>query len=113
METKIDTWNKEYIKTLLETNDEMVRRSLLVIFALQTNDEKTEEHTKHVNGVGFNGLDSEILSSFAKQLKSKGYLSPKQINLARKKIMKYSSQLVDVANGKLIVSKSDIEYKKV
>jgi len=110
--TQNKVWNKEEIRELLEKNDEMVRRGLLVVYALQTYDEKTAEHTKHENGVGFNGLDSEILSSFAKQLKTKGYLSPKQIAIARKKILKYAGQLVAVANGKLNVNESELIYKK-
>jgi hypothetical protein len=108
----IKVWTKEEIRGLLEANDEMVKRSLLAIYALQTEDEKDTESTKHHNSVGFNGLDSEILSSFSKQLLTKGYLSPKQMTLSRRKILKYSKQLADVANGKLQVNESDLKYKK-
>jgi hypothetical protein len=111
MDDKI--WTKEEIKVLLETKDEMVKRSLLAIFSLQTNDEQESESTTHNNGVGFTGTDSEILSSFSKQLQSRGWLSPKQMTIARKKILKYTRQLTDVANGKLQVSESDLQYKKL
>ena len=105
-------WTKEEIQSLLETNDEMVRVGLLAVYALQTQDEKNSEHTKHNNGVGFNGRESEILSSFANQLKDKGYLSPKQIDLARKKLMKYAGQMIKVANGDIEVDENDLRYKR-
>jgi hypothetical protein len=105
-------WSKEKLKELLQTSDEMVRRGLLVVFALQTSDEKRDENTRYLNGVGFNGTDSVILSSFARQLKEKGYLSPKQIALARKKLIKYASQMAKVANGEIFVDEKDLVYKK-
>lgn len=105
-------WTKEEVKELIATKDEMVRRGLLVIFALQTADEKNSEHTTHTNGVGFTGFDGELMSSFAHQLKEKGYLSPKQLEMTRKKLVKYASQLAKVANGELEVNDRDLEYKK-
>lgn len=110
MKTKV--WEKEEIKALLETNDEMVRVGLLAIFALQTADEKSSEITKYNNGVGFNATDSELLSSFAIQLKEKGYLSPKQMVYARKKAAKYAGQMADIANGKYEIDEKELKYKK-
>lgn len=110
--SNVKVWTKEEMKELIATKDEMVRRGLLVIFALQTEDEKNSEHNKHNNGVGFTGFDAELMSSFAHQLKEKGYLSPKQLEMTRKKLGKYASQLVRVANGELEVSERDLEYKK-
>jgi hypothetical protein len=105
-------WTKGEIKDLLEKNDEMVKRSLLVVYSLQTSDEQYSEQTKYQNGVGFNSRDGEIMSSFAQQLQAKGYLSPKQLELARNKLMKYSGQLVKVANNEINISEENISYKK-
>jgi hypothetical protein len=62
--------------------------------------------TKHHNGVGFNGRDAAILSSFAKQIMSweatsnpryPQPLSPKQFDLARRMMPKYAGQLARIA----------------
>lgn len=101
MATATRVWTKDEIKHLLETNDKMVLKSIVKIFEKQTEDEKVAEVTNHQNGVGFNGVDAELLSSFAKQILKYGRLSDKQMVYARKKIMKYSSQLTKIANGVL------------
>lgn len=101
MTTATKVWTKDEIKHLLETNDRMVMKSIVKIYEKQTEDEKLAETTAHHNGVGFNGVDAELLSSYAKQI-LKGYtLSAKQMIWARKKIMKYSGQLTKIANGQL------------
>ena len=98
METK-KVWTKEEIKGLLETNDGFVARSVVKIWERQTTSEKTSQSTDVNNGVGFNGLDAKILSSFAEYFITHGRLSAKQIALARKKIMKYAKQLTSIANA--------------
>lgn len=95
------TWTQERIKELLTTNDTMVVRSLIKLYNLQTDDEQRSEETVHSNGVGFNGCDSQILTSISKQYISKGFITPKQMVLVRKKIFKYSRQLTLIANGGL------------
>lgn len=97
MEQKI--WTKEEIKVLLEKNDEMVKRSVLKLYEKQTESEKVAGQTHEFNGVGFNGTDSAILSSFAEFANKSGFLTKKQIAIARKKMLKYSGQLARIANG--------------
>ena len=79
-------------------NDEAVKRGLLAIYARQTADEQAAESTSHLNGIGFNGVDAPILSSFAKQLRARNWLSEKQLTLARRKMTKYAGQLARIAN---------------
>lgn len=100
-------WKKEEIKELLGKSDIAVRRGILTIYSLQTWDEMVDEEAKEVNGIGFNGIDAEILSSFAKQLQMKGYLSHKQMAIARKKMLKYAGQLTRVSNGEIV---ANVEY---
>ena len=95
------TWTKEEIKELLAKNDEMVKRSVLKLYEKQTDYEKLSQSTQEDNGVGFNGADATILSSFAEFIKKTGFLTPKQIGIARRKLMKYSSQLARIANGRI------------
>jgi hypothetical protein len=86
-------WTPELIKERIETSDKAVKNALLRIWGWQTEAEKETLQTHESNGVGFNGVDAEILTSFAEQLTKKGWLSHKQIALARKKLKKYSRQI--------------------
>lgn len=105
-------WTKEQIQTLLATRDEMVVRSIVVMFNRQTADEQQDEGTKHNNGIGFNGVDAPFGTSLAKavlrwqsvpegQRKYPNPLSDKQLNAARKMLKRYVGQLVEEANSKL------------
>lgn len=94
-------WTKETILDKLDNSDEMVKRSLLRLYAEQTADEQAMGATTEHNGFGFNGVDSEFLSSVAKFLTEKGYLSPKQVAWTRKKIRKYAGQLTTLANSEI------------
>lgn len=93
-------FTKDQIKGLLETNDKAVCRGVLAIFEYQTSYEKEANMTNEDNGVGFNGADADILSSFAKGIKRYGNLTEKQMVIARKKMMKYAGQLAKIANEK-------------
>lgn len=99
METIKKVWTKEEIKGLLETNDAFVARSVVKIWQRQTESEKTSKSTNQNNGVGFNGLDAEILTSFAEYFIQHGRLSVKQLAIARRKIKKYAKQLTSIANA--------------
>lgn len=103
MTTKI--WTLEEIKNLLQTNDKFVMRSVVKIFEKQTEDEKEHDGTSHNNGIGYNGTDAFIMSRFAKFYIDKGYLSVKQLDIAKKKIQKYAKQLTKIANEKATTMK--------
>lgn len=87
-------WTKDMIKELIQTNDKAVVRALLVIYNYQTESEKACGETRFDNGIGFNGVDANILTSFAEQVNTRGFLSPKQMMIARKKMLKYSGQIL-------------------
>lgn len=95
---------KEFVRTQLSTNEKWAKSALLKIFEFQTADEQVSETTREHNNVGFTGTDGEILTSFAKQLKYKGYLSPKQMNLVYKKMPKYWKQIISVSNQMKLIS---------
>ena len=94
VEVKGRTWTQDDIKELLRTNDRAVVRALLIIYGYQTDSEKASGETKFDNGIGFNGVDAYILTSFAQQVNNRGFLSPKQMGIARKKMLKYSGQIL-------------------
>lgn len=94
-------WTKDEMKNILNKYDDQVAKAILKLYNYQTADEQICSETKENNGVGFNGADAEILSSFARFYAKTGYLSPKQMIIARKKIMKYAGQLCKIANGEV------------
>ena len=92
------TWTKEEIKNLLETRDDAVVRGLLAIWEKQTKAEQEFGETAEHNNVGFNAIDAKICSSFVRFYNEAGFLTKKQMVIARKKIMKYAGQLKKIAN---------------
>ena len=83
-------WTKEEIKGLIESRNDAVIRGMKRIYDLQTEDEKENGGTYYNNGVGFSGVDGDIMSSFVEFYNKSGFLSPKQMKIARKKMLKYS-----------------------
>ena len=90
----VQEWKKK-----IATDKRWATRALIVIYEKQTEDEKAIGTTKHHNQVGFNGVDSEILSSFAEQIKRGRSLSPKQRTILHKKMPKYASQLYSLVKN--------------
>lgn len=93
-ETRATLWGKERIQDLLATNDAAVIRALLVVYRNQTSEEQVAHQTVENNGVGFTGVDAELLTSYAQQYLRSGTLSPKQLAITRNKIKKYWRQLL-------------------
>lgn len=94
-------YTKDFIKEKILTNDLWLARGVVAIYKRQTSQEQNVGKTIDNNGVGFNGVDSEILTSFAEFFLKRGFLSPKQIHIARKKMVKYCGQLAKIANKEL------------
>tara|TARA_R110000824_G_scaffold14552_3_gene61754 strand:- start:2965 stop:3267 length:303 start_codon:yes stop_codon:yes gene_type:complete len=90
---------KQVIKKGIESNDEFLCKSLVMVYELQTPSEQNWGVTAEQNGVGFTGVDAEFLSSLAKQYIERGSLSPKQLPYARKKMAKYAGQLSRIAKS--------------
>jgi len=76
-------------------------RAILAIYKGQTASEKQSQTTHIDNGIGFNGADATILSSFAEQLLQGKHLSEKQLRIGFKKIVKYAGQLAAIAGIKI------------
>ena len=107
---KINPAVTEYVKVQLSTNPAWVQRAIVKLWQRQTADEQAAKTTGHDNGVGFNGTDAMILSSFAEQINKGRTLSVKQLAIAFKKLPKYSKQIIsEIPADKL----SEIEKKAV
>ena len=57
--------------------------------------------TKEDTGVGFNSIDDDIFSYIAEQVIKRKRLTFKQLELVRRKIMKYAGQLTKIANNQI------------
>lgn len=93
----METLTADLIKEKLQTSNEWLERGILAIYAKQTFQEKSAQHTIEHNGVGFNGPDGNYLSYTARWLKNGKHLSGSHLPKARKKMMKYSNQLLIIA----------------
>lgn len=74
-------------------SDLAILRALLRIYLYQTYDERQSEETVEHNKIGFSGVDGKILTSMCKQLVQRGFLSEKQMQIIRKKVVKYARQI--------------------
>ena len=97
--TEQKIWTIEEIKALLAESDKAVARAILAIYNRQPADEKIVKETSASNGIGYNGVDANFMSSLAQFYQSKGFLSAGQLKYGRKKIMKYAGQLTEIANA--------------
>ena len=99
--TTAKQWTKELIREKLETDIKWLSRGIIAIYEKQTKDEQLSQITNKTNNVGFSSCDAYILSSFAEQLKRGQNLSAKQVEIATKKMKKYSGQLAKIANKEI------------
>ena len=107
---KISSAVTTYVKNQLSTNPAWAQRAIVKLWERQTADEQSSQVTRNVNGMGFNGTDAFILSSFAEQINKGRTLSPKQLTIAFKKLPKYSRQIIsEIPSEKL----TEIEKKAV
>jgi len=90
------TITKDFIKNQLATNPTWAVKALVKIYERQTIDEQSSQSTKENNGIGFNGLDANILSSFAEQVNKGRNLSVKQMTIVYKKMPRYWKQVASL-----------------
>ncbi len=91
-------WNTEIIREKISTNDNWLFRGIVAIHSFQTADEKSCKETVHRNRRGFNKADAKLLSSFAEILECGGRFTESMLITARKRMMKYVTQLTRIAN---------------
>lgn len=97
----MNNYTADYIKEKMATDDRWVIRGMLAIYKRQTENEKMIQDTRERNGVGFNGVDGQIMSSIAEFYLNRNYVTPKQMVIVRRKMNKYAGQLAKIANGQI------------
>lgn len=102
------------LKTQLATRPQQAIKGLMRIYANQTESEQSSGIVISNNGIGFVHVDSEILTSFAKQFEERGSLSEKQLAILYKKMPKYACQLINaaIAEGKIFKEGREYKFKK-
>lgn len=98
-EKVIRVWTEQEIKNLIQTNDKVLCSSLIQLYNCQTADEQSSAETTHANGRGFNALDAEFLTSVSKFFLKNKFLTDKQKAIVRKKLVKYTKQITELANA--------------
>lgn len=107
----------DFIKAQVQSDDRWMLRGLLAIYQFQTEHEKQANTTEQHNGVGFSGIDGEIMTSMANQAIKKGveqtlrtsqqiyaekFFSAKQIAILKQKMPKYARQLLKISEQKAV-----------
>lgn len=104
----------EFVKLKLKTNTTWAVNGMLKIFDTnQTEYERQVRTTREDNGIGFNGVDGNILSSFSQQIKNGRVLSEKQLKVVMKAMPKYHKQLIELSDqskldGMVLTYKSSV-----
>lgn len=104
----------QIIREKLRNCDPWILRGLHAIYQRQTEEEQAAERTIEHNGIGFSGIDGDILSSFAERMIQRGYVkehaphynlgmffSPKQEAILRNRMPKYAGQLDKISQGRV------------
>ena len=109
----VEVWDKEAVNRLLSDNDKAVARAVLTVYRNQTESERATKCTKENNGVGFTSVDAEILTNIAKFYQQTGFLTPRQLDIARNKMKKYWRQLLAEIerNGRPVSYKTTVKGK--
>ena len=84
------------IKEKMRNEPEFTVGALIALYQHQTPEEQSFQTTAFDNNMGFNKVDSKMLTDLSKFYLQKGYLSDKQIAIARQKLMKYAKQLCGI-----------------
>lgn len=93
-------WTEDDIRDLLANNDRAVTRAVVALYKRQTTSEKASAITQEANGVGFNAYDARYLTWCAEWvMNTRRYMNAKHTEKARRMVMKYTRQLVDIANA--------------
>ena len=101
-------WTKADIVSLLKTNNYAVERAIVAIYNNQTQDEKAAYVTRHHNNKGFRSNHARKCSWLATRItlvwqrygRNRLVLSADQLSYARRAMLQYTRQLLEIANQK-------------
>jgi len=85
-------------------------RALVVIYGNQTNDEKNQGVAIYGNKIGFNSIDSKIMTEMANFYLSRNFLTDKQMAIVFSRIRKYAAQILHLSDLEKLDSMVRKEY---
>ena len=96
-------YTKEYILSLIDpainkNADKALIEFVQKLFNKQTDDEKKKYETKYHNNVGFNKPDAKFMSAMARLTFEGKELSESQLEVTRKRFIKYAEQVANLIN---------------
>lgn len=95
---------ESFVRRQLATNPIWAVKAMVRIFKEnQTEQEQAVHATNQLNGIGFTGIDANILSSFSEQYEKRGTLSPKQTQLVLKMMPKYAKQVIAFSDKEKLI----------
>lgn len=97
-------WTVPMIRELLQSRADAVEQAIVRLYDSQTASERVCHMTTDANGVGFNMIDADFLSSLAECIRYSDRpmgqrLTPRQLHHGRKRVTKYAGQLAVIANA--------------
>ena len=87
-----------FLKIQLRTNIVYAYHALKRLYELQTEKEKKQLYSQGHNNVGFNKVDSLILTIIYQNSKKRGFLTEKEKKSLKNKIPKYSIQIASISD---------------
>lgn len=86
-----------HFKSMIECDDRWCCRALVRIYENQTDEEQVIYQVRERNGRGFNKIDANVMTAFAKRILNNQPLSERQMSLLHKRLPKYAEQLYNIA----------------
>ena len=96
---------KDYLKNLIKTNRSALYKAIIIIYDMQTEEEKYIGHSSEDNGVGFTKVDAKEMGDIAKKIKNNESLTKGEIAKSINKMQKYWKQLMIISKRKLQLQK--------
>ncbi|MDD4804589.1 MAG: hypothetical protein PHN69_05385 [Candidatus Pacebacteria bacterium] len=102
---------ESYLKNLVKTNDRALIKAIVLIYDLQTEEEKNTGQSVEENKIGFSKIDAYELGNIAKKIKRGQSLTEAEVAKSRNKMQKYWKQLMTISK-KQMQEKKDQEAKE-
>lgn len=83
------------LRNTIKISTSAALEALDFIYTQQSDDEKLAEHTRHLNCVGFNKPDADVLSSIAKARLRSNVLTDDQLAQVKARMPKYARQIIN------------------
>lgn len=88
---------RDYITNLLKTNDKALCRAIVVLYEMQTDEEKMKGEAIEDNGAGFGKVDAAEMGRVARKIMHNQPLEASEWARMRNKVPKYWKQLMNHA----------------